>query len=396
VDSQARPRWIGPILAAAVVVLALGVFLGMRVVTQLPAPSAAPSEPEPEALLLEPGEVVTIDALDARGSWGTIAITRGPDTGGDVNNPLDPDAFIIEVFIDYSAVRHPEPEAFGREDWALVTAADRRPVGSLHQWVLPPNPAEWDPTRQELMTYPGAIEILGTPTEGMLYFLVPRELADDNLELIYRPAGFSEAVAGILLREPGPAPAPAATATPAATPEPVAYVPREGLPFSVIESAKADALFIDADTCTNPVGGFTVAYPDSWYTNTDFGSVPACSWFSPTPYEVTTSDEVPDEVVITITVIPGPLGSFTQPELSLHEEVPIGGFAGYRREEVGVTYEGGGHEALPPSYHYFVVRGDPRGDAPRILASSESEGALDYSLNKAVLDRIMASLDFHD
>ena len=164
----------------------------------------------------------------------------------------------------------------------------------------------------------------------------------------------------------------------------------------MIDSAKADALFGDPDTCTNPVGGFTVAYPDSWYTNTEFGTVPACSWFSPTSYEVTTSDEVPDEVVITINVYFNPLGSFTQPELSLQEEVPVSGFAGHRREQVGVTYESGGHEALPPSYHYFVVSGDPRGDAPRILATSERDGALDYSLNKAVLDRIMASLEFHD
>jgi hypothetical protein len=398
VDSQTSRKLIGPILIVAVLALAVGVFLGTRLIGQPPAQSEAPTEieTEPESLLLEPGEVVTIDAVDASGSWGTIAITRGPDTGGDVYNVLDPNAFIVEVFIDYAAVRHPEPETFGRGDWALATATDRRPVGSLHEWTLPPNPAEWDPSRQELMTYPGAIEILSTPTEGRLYFLVARELADDELELIYRPAGFSEAVNGIVLREPGPAPAPAPTATPAPTPAPVTYVAREGSPFSMIDSAEADALFDDPDTCTNPVGGFTIAYPDSWYTNTEFGTVPACSWFSPTSYEVTTSDEVPDEVVITITVFPGPLGSFTQPDLSLQEEVPISGFVGYRREQVGVTYESGGHEALPPSYHYFVVRGQPSQDGPRILASSESEGVLDYSLNKAVLDRMMASLEFHD
>lgn len=394
-DSQVRRRWIGPILAAATLV-AFGAFLGMRTIGQLPAPTAAPSETKPDTFLTEPGHVVTIDAVDASGSWGTIAITRRPDTGGDASNALDPNAFIIEVFFDYTAVRHPEPEEFGRDDWALATAADRRPVGSLHEWILPPNPAEWDPSRQELLTYPGAIEIFSTPTEGMLYFLVPRELADNELELIYRPAGFSEAVTGILLRDAGPAPAPAPTATPVPTPAPVTYIAREGSPFGVIDSAKADALFIGPDTCTNPVGGFTVAYPDSWYTNTEFGNVPACSWFSPTSYEVTTSNEVPDEVVITINVYLNPLGSFTQPELSLHEEVPIGGFVGYRREQVGVTYEGAGYEALPPAYQYFVVSGDPRGEAPRILASSESEGVLDYSLNKAVLDRIMASLAFED
>jgi hypothetical protein len=403
VESQARSSWTWPIVVAtaALAVAVVAVVVGRDwLATQSLDPPAATTQAAPgdgpDERLLEPGDAVTIDAVDASGAWGTINIVRGPDTGGYADNAVDPEAFIIEVFIDYTAVRHPEPEEFGRQDWALATADDRRPIGALYEWVLPPNPAEWDPSRQELGSYPGAIEIIGFPTEGMLYLQVPREAADRELELIYRPAGFSEVVVGILLREAGPAPAPVPTATPIPPPAAVTYVERDGSPFTVIADPEADALFVNPDTCTNPVGGYTVEYPDSWYTNTEFGNVPACSWFSPTSYEVTSSDEVPDEVVITVTVFPGPLGSFTSPDLALNEEVPIGGFTGVRQEQVGVAYESGAYEALPPSYHYFVVMGDPRGDGPRMLATTDSTGVDDYELNKAVLDRIMASLQFED
>lgn len=398
-DAQSRGKWIWPLLlvAAVVVIVAVELAPGWSTAGEpSPAASAEASSDETEERLLAPGEVVTIDALDTRGSWGTIAITRGPDTGGYPDNPIAPDAFLIELHFGYAADRYPEePEQFGREDWALATAADHQPVGSLYEWVHPANPSEWDVERQELGTFPGAIEIIGEPIGGMLYFQVPRDLADQALELVYQPVGLTEATA-IPIREGGPAPAPVAAATPVPTPAPVTYVERDGSPFTVIESPGAEALSVNPDSCTNPVGGFTVSYPDSWYTNTEFGAVPACSWFSPTSYEVTTPEAVPEEVVITISVIPGPMGSFTISDRSLDEPVPIGGLNGWRWEEIGITYESGRYEALPPSYSYFLVIGDPAGDGPRILASSRSEGVDDYVLNKAVLDRIMASLRFTD
>jgi hypothetical protein len=399
VDAELRGKWIWPLLLVAAVVAIVAVELAQGWSAdgdQVPAASESVAAAGPDARLLAPGEVVTIDALDASGTWGTIAITRGADTGGYPDNPIEPDAFVIEVHIEYTAGRYPqEPEEFGREDWALATAADHRPVGSLYEWVHPANPSEWVVERQELGVFPGAMEIIGEPIGGMLYFQVPRELADQALELVYRPVRLTEATA-ILIREGGPAPAPVAAATPVPPPAAVSYVEREGLPFAVIDSPEAESLFVNPDTCTNPVGGFTVSYPDSWYTNTEFGAVPACSWFSPTSYEVTTPEAVPGEVVITISVISGTMGSFTRPDRSLDEPVPIGRRDGRRWEEVGVTYEGGGYEALPPSYSYFLVLGDPAGDGPRILASSRSEGVDNYVLNKAVLDRIMASLQFTD
>lgn len=180
------------------------------------------------------------------------------------------------------------------------------------------------------------------------------------------------------------------------TPGPIAYVERPGLPFSVVDNEEADALFADLDTCTNPDAGYTVTYPNSWYTNTDFGDTPACSWFSPTVYDVGSEADIPDEIVIVITVFDGAVGHFGSPDYSMTEAVEIGGFAGGRHEQIGYTYEGGGYEALLPGYEYFAILSDSPVEGPTMIASTGGDGVGDYELNKAVLDRIMASLTFGD
>ncbi len=105
-------------------------------------------------------------------------------------------------------------------------------------------------------------------------------------------------------------------------PEPAApnppYVAREGYPFTVIESAEADELFAMRDTCTNRVAGYTVTYPDTWYTNTEIGGWPACNWFSPTFYEVGDDpNEVPPEVAIVLTFAEMSFGHTDEPEYSV-------------------------------------------------------------------------------
>jgi hypothetical protein len=57
-----------------------------------------------------------------------------------------------------------------------------------------------------------------------------------------------------------------------------------------------------------------------------------------------------------------------------------------------MNYEAGGFEALPPSYIYAANFGGTDVEGPSMQATTTSEGASDYILNKAVLDRIMASL----
>lgn len=361
-----------------------------------PSPTATAPPPAAADALIRPGETVTLDAVDADGTWGTVTIRRGEETGGYPLDAIDPGSFIVELWFTYRADRQPVGE-FGRHDWALATADDRRPAGDLFEPATPPNPADFDPDRQELGIFPGAVDVTTEPVAaaGMLFFELPRDLADEELVLIYRPEGFVEAVAAIPVRVPGPPPDPVPAATPVPTPAPVSYVERPGLPFPVIEHDEADALFADPDTCTNPDAGYTVTFPEAWYTNTAIGATPACSWFSPEFYEVEPGGEVPEAIVIVIAVYDA-LGSFNQPEYLLDEPVKIGGFAGWRREQIGVTHESGAYEALLPSYSYVAVLSDRPVEGPTMMASTGGDGAPDYELHKAVLDRIMASFTIDD
>ena len=179
---------------------------------------------------------------------------------------------------------------------------------------------------------------------------------------------------------------------PIPSPAPVTYRADEGSPFTIIDSAAADALFGQVDTCTNPVGRFTVTFPASWFTNPTIGNLPACSWFAPTPFTISSTSTVPDEVAIVISAFEGSLGYFNAPETTLQEQISIGGYDGGRMQLVGMSYEGGGFEKLPPSYIYTVDFGGLAGNGPTAQAIADSVGAADYVLNEAVLDRIMVSL----
>lgn len=397
---QQRHSWFAPFIpAAAAVGVAGAVLIAALVVGQNPRfgptpstgpvvdPTAAPTpaateEPDADGSL-QPGDSLIIDAVEQGGTWGTITVERGDDVGGYPNASVSEDAFVVEVFVSYDAERLPDPETFGRDDWSLATT-DGTAVGDLLE--LAPGT---DPERPPLGTLPGAIDIFTTPTNGWLLFEVPRDAADKNLRLIYQPTDFDEQVTVIPVRDPGDPPDWIPSATPAPSPDEAGYVDREGLPFSVLDSAEADALFETPDTCTNPEGGYTVTFPDDWYTNTAIGDTPACSWFSPVFYEVTDLDEVPAEIAITVMAFEGEYG-FLYVDL-YSEDVEVDGVSG-RRFEHGYTKE---VDAATDQYQYnYLVRLGAEAKGPRVWAITGTYLPGDYALNKAVLDRIMASLEF--
>jgi hypothetical protein len=191
---------------------------------------------------------------------------------------------------------------------------------------------------------------------------------------------------------PGLTPDLVPTATPLPTPAPVTYRTQPGSPFTIIDNAEADLLFSDVDTCTNPAGRFTVRFPAAWYTNPTIGALPACSWFAPTPFSVSDTTVVPPEVQIIVQAFDGAFGYFDSPEVTMSEQILIGGHEGDRLQQIGINHESGGHESLPPSYIYNANFGGPNQEGPSMRAIAASKGASDYILNKAVLDRIMASL----
>ena len=359
------------------------------------APTAAPTgTPIPtDGSLTELGSEVTLDAVDETGVWGTITLERGHNSGGyhagvpDPQAPSevryfqnDPSAFYVEVLVHYDAERLPAAE-FGSADWEL-RSAETGAVAPLEQQDPPP--------LRPVGVRHGTTDVLSTPADGWLVFRVPREAADETLELVYLPSGES-----IPVRTPEDPPEPIASGE---APRESTYVTPPGGSLSVIESPEAHALFAETDTCTNPVAGYTVTYPDSWYTNTAIGDVPACSWFSPVLYEVEDPAVPPDEIVLRLSYIEDVEAIGQSGEVVYSEEVQVGGTTAQRSEQFGV---GGGFIPIGSyvyEYHVFTDGTRPTVDAAASVLFAQTawqvrHDAETYELNKAVLDRIMASIE---
>lgn len=407
---QRRHAWFAPFVPAAAAIGATAVVLVAAILVggpsrvgpgpggspststsaaATPPPSANPSPTTPA--LVRPEDRAIVPAVDATGTWGEITLTRGQDVGGYGDGSVAADAFVVEVHVEYVAEREPDPETFGAPDWTLTAGPNRIPIETV---VLEPD-GLLERDRPSLGTYPGAIDIFTNPLEGWLLFVVPRAAAAEKLELVYEPAGLDEPVSIFLLRNPGAAPEPVPAATPGPTPAPVTYVEKDGYPFTVIDQAEADELFATPDTCTNPVAGYTVTYPDAWFTNTEIGDWAACTWFSPAFFDVGDDpNEVPPQVAIVITVENASYGWTCEPDRTMNEPIVVEPFEATRQEMVGCTAENGTYTPQSPTYTYYVVAAPQPAETPTLRAQTSLEGAADYELNKAVLDRIMALIEF--
>ena len=175
----------------------------------------------------------------------------------------------------------------------------------------------------------------------------------------------------------------AATAEPTDSPsaEPSASASLDaGAGFEVIANPEADALFLDRNTCQNLESGYEVDFPAEWNANAEFGPVSPCSWFSPTEYSADDPAEVPPEVAITIEYLEGDSGSFDDPVS--REEVVVG----MTQDAVRVEYD--------DRYLYAVQLGPTPEEGPNLLVQTTSQMGGDFELNKAVLDRMMATMEF--
>jgi hypothetical protein len=362
----------------------------------------APSTQAKPGDLADAGAQATIPAQDQSGAWGTIHVERLPDRGGlrefaavdlDEANPdpttlyfvNDPDMFYLELTVEYQVDREPDPRAFGSDDWQLVAGTETIAPMDDKLFTMPANYAS------------PAIAIVDDTFSGTLVFAVPRRLEEVELRLAYQPASHNQATWTALVRRPGTAPETFVMAPP----EPIAYVERHGLPMTVAESEEAELLFTAPDSCTNPVAGYTVSYPDDWYTNTEIGPWPACSWFSPTFFDVEDPEVVPDEVAITIHYRPDS-GPFVMVSVAVAGgPVEVGARPAARAEYVGV---GGGFIDIGSFLYEYKVWMDGQepqeGETGDTLLASASwaidEDQAAYRLATAVLDRIMASLTFDE
>ena len=87
-----------------------------------------------------------------------------------------------------------------------------------------------------------------------------------------------------------------ATLSPSSTPAPSAS-PSTATP---LPTAFGASIFADPDDCENPVFGYRVAYPSSWYSNAAADGISACWMFAPTDFEVRYGTEIPSKVAIII------------------------------------------------------------------------------------------------
>jgi hypothetical protein len=189
---------------------------------------------------------------------------------------------------------------------------------------------------------------------------------------------------------PTPEPTPTATATPSPestdSPEPrPSSTPIEGEGgFAIEANAEADALFAERFTCESVEEGFQVDFPAAWNANAEFGQVPPCSWFAPTEYETGDPGELPDEVAIEIRVIDG-ARKYDGEVTDRHE-----GVIGATQPATRVRVTDGDVER----YEYVVQLGRTPEEGPNLVARTASDMGGDFDLNRAVLDRMMATMEF--
>jgi hypothetical protein len=188
--------------------------------------------------------------------------------------------------------------------------------------------------------------------------------------------------------EPTPSATPEATQSPEPTdsPDPSASSsPIDGQGGFTFESnAAADALFAERFSCENLDDGYRVEFPAEWNTNAELGGVSPCSWFAPTEYETGDPGQLPDEVAIEIFVIEG------EREYLLEIIDQDSGFIGATQPATRFRVAGNDAE----QYEYVVQLGPTPEDGPNLVARTSSLMGGDYDLNRAILDRMMATMEF--
>ena len=148
--------------------------------------------------------------------------------------------------------------------------------------------------------------------------------------------------------------------------------------------AAAEALFADADVCSDLERGVNVVYPDPWWTNTVLGDLETCSYFAPESFDIVDEGLVPDGVAITLEVVAG--NEATIEEILGFETLFVNEHAATRWE---LTPGLGDPPPDTRTYQYHVELDDTPEDGPNLVLTISSERSDDYERDKAVLDKMM-------
>lgn len=163
------------------------------------------------------------------------------------------------------------------------------------------------------------------------------------------------------------------------------------------------AVFDDPDSCEHSSGVYRVAFPDAWWYNLEYdhdqlGEIAECRFFAPEAFDIDTADRqqpVPDGVAITINYLEGGCIGYFSAVLE-QREVTVDGHQG-RVEELT---EGPVESDEPYIYSYVIdLRPDVPCESPEsayITAGTSRDRAGDYEDNKALLDRMMQTMEIRE
>lgn len=196
--------------------------------------------------------------------------------------------------------------------------------------------------------------------------------------------------------EESPSPSPTALLTPAPT---AVESPTETTTPPATPEADPGP-FAETDTCTNDEDGWTVEFPELWWTNTAFthssgDEVPACWMFASAEFEATDGQNPNQpgsgsEINLEMVRPPGMVG--VSGEAVNEEELTVDGFDARRVEwegtASGTTEMGEGERLLQ-----YVV--ELPGDL-QFMAFAGSEHTDDYGVAVEVLDAMMERIMFDD
>lgn len=181
-------------------------------------------------------------------------------------------------------------------------------------------------------------------------------------------------------------PSPAAEATPTPTLQPTA-TPAETEPFA------------ETDTCSNADEGWTVEFPETWWTNTAFThssgeEVPACWTFSADEFDATdgrNSNNPASGAEVYLRLVPPPGMVGVSGEIASEDDVTVDAFEARRVEWRG-TESDTTMDADDRLLQYVVELPD----GVEFVAFADSTRTSDYDHAVEVLDGMMERIDLGD
>lgn len=154
---------------------------------------------------------------------------------------------------------------------------------------------------------------------------------------------------------------------------------------------QAEAVLRELQQCENPDAGYTLEYPESWNANQPGAALP-CSIFDDGDIRLVNGQALDPANDVVIRVLPEEFDLRVETEgYEIASVAPVTvGERGARRLYAVATEENAQFPAGTVTYQYVVAH-----DAGTLVASANDLGGPAFAVKRQVLDRMMATLRFH-